>query len=91
MTQQVFNHFAFATSISLERLAERVAAAFAEHAAESTGPRHVCISTREIVSRGLCAVERHADGGAPRQWGYARHLLRFQPMIETVSLQDALP
>ncbi|MBT2304028.1 DUF932 domain-containing protein [Variovorax paradoxus] len=95
MTQQLFNHFAFAASMSLERLAERVPAAFAEHAAESTGPRYVFISTREIVSALMDAgfAPTHATQTAARHANaaYARHLLRFQPVVETVSLRDALP
>jgi hypothetical protein len=50
MTTSQFASFAFQQPLSLDRLAQRVPAAFTDHAAATTGPRYVFISTRDLVA-----------------------------------------
>jgi hypothetical protein len=86
--------FAARTSLSLQELAHCAPAVFADRAAECTGPKYVFTSTRDIVTALIdagfeptLAVQTKArDGNA----GYARHMLRFQPVVQTLSLDDVL-
>ena len=90
------SQFAFAarTSLSLQELAQRAPAAFAEQAAQCTGAKYVFISTREIVAALMdagfeptLAEQTQARNGNA---AYARHMLRFQPVVHALSLQDVL-
>lgn len=94
MTMSQFAH-AFQEPLSLDRLAEKVPAAFAEHAAAHTGPKYVFISTRELVSAlldaGFVATQASQTAARGGNVAFARHMLRFQPQVQTVSLRDALP
>ena len=86
--------FAARTSLSLQELAHCAPAVFADRAADCTGPKYVFISTRDIVTAlidagfepTLAVQTRARDGNA----GYARHMLRFQPVVQTLSLDDVL-
>lgn len=94
MTSSSSIAFAARTSLSLDQIARSAPAVFAERAADSTGPRYVFISTRDIVTaladagfEPTHAVQTKArDGNA----GHARHMLRFQPVVQSLSLDDVL-
>ena len=94
MTDHAYSSFAFQQPIPLERLARQVPAAFAEHAAETTGPRYLFISTKELVralrDAGFALTQAGRSAARGAHAAYARHLLRFQPLVETVTLRDAL-
>lgn len=90
------SHIAFAarTSLSLQDLALSAPAVFADRAAECTGPKYVFISTRDIVCalvdagfEPTLAVQTRSRTGPA---GYARHMLRFQPVVQSLSLDDVL-
>lgn len=95
-SQDASSPYAFAArkSLSLRELAHRAPAVFAEQAAESTGPKYVFISTRDIVTAlmdagfepTLAMQTRSRCGDA----AHARHLLRFQPVVQSLSLDDVL-
>ena len=95
MTSSSDYAFAARSALSLQDLANRAPAAFAERAAEFTGPRYVFISTREIVSALMDAgfAPTHAVQSQARgaNAGYARHMLRFEPQVHTLTLDDVLP
>lgn len=90
------SHIAFAArkSLTLDELERSTPAVFADRAAECTGPKYVFISTRDIVSAlmdagfapTLAVQTRSRNGHA----GYARHMLRFQPVVQSLSLDDVL-
>ncbi|MDR6860958.1 DUF932 domain-containing protein [Variovorax guangxiensis] len=91
-----FSPYAFAArkSLSLQELARRAPAVFAEQAAACTGPKYVFISTRDIVTALMeagfeptLAVQTNSRGGHA---GHARHMLRFQPVVQALSLDDVL-
>jgi len=65
MTQQLFNHFAFATSMSLERLAERVPAAFAEAALalRYVGRNDKPLQPAQLLQRGAWPMWGTMPGG----------------------------
>lgn len=87
--------FAAREALSLQQLAHAAPAAFADHAAESTGPNYVFISTRDIVSALMDAgfAPTHAMQTRSRdgQAAYARHMLRFQPIVHALALDDVVP
>ncbi len=86
--------FAARKSLSLDELARNAPAVFADRAAETTGARYVFISTRDIVTAMMDAgfEPTHAVQTRSRhgQVGYARHMLRFQPVVQSLSLDDVL-
>ncbi|SDZ70595.1 protein of unknown function [Variovorax sp. YR266] len=92
--------FAARTSLSPQELARSAPAAFAQQAAACTGPKYVFISTREIVAalgeagfEPTLAVQTRSRGtGADRadREGHALHMLRFQPVVQALSLDDVL-
>ncbi len=88
--------FAFVPAIAAAELQHLVPAAFSEHAAERTGRNYVFISTRELVDAlldaGFAAI-RARQGNARKgcDSAYARHMLCFQPLRHSVSLDDAIP
>ncbi|MBS0341377.1 MAG: DUF932 domain-containing protein [Proteobacteria bacterium] len=82
------------TSLSLQEVRQRAPAVFAERAAETTGPRYVFISTKDIVTALMdagfaptYAVQARARVGTGE---HGRHLLRFQPVRETLSFDDVI-
>lgn len=85
------------SSLSLQEVQHRAPAVFAEQAAETTGPRYVFISTRDIVTAlmdagfeptyAAQASVRTVNAGSA---AYARHMLRFQPVVQTLSFDDVL-
>jgi len=86
--------FAARSSLSLQEVQARAPAAFAEQAAQTTGPKYVFISTRDIVSALMDAgfepteaVQTRSRVGAA---AYARHMLRFQPVVKTLTWDDVL-
>jgi hypothetical protein len=94
MTSSSSFTFAARTSLSLQDLAHSAPAVFADRAAGCTGPRYVFISTREIVTALIdagfeptLAVQTRSRAGNA---GYARHMLRFQPVVQCLSLDDVL-
>lgn len=86
--------FAARKSLTLEQLERSAPAVFADRAAESTGPKYVFISTRDIVTALMDAgfEPTLADQTRSRSGhsGYARHMLRFQPVVQSLSLDDVL-
>lgn len=94
MTMSQLAH-AFQQPLSLDRLAEKAPAAFAEHAAAHTGPRYVFISTRTLVQAlldaGFVAMQASQTAARGGNAAYARHMLRFQPAVQAVSLEEVLP
>ncbi len=82
--------FAARKSLSLDELERSAPVAFASRAAETTGARYVFISTRDIVSAMLDAgfALTHAVQTKSRDGhvGHARHMLRFQPVLQSLSL-----
>ena len=87
--------FAARESLSLQDLAQAAPAAFADHAAKSTGAKYVFISTRNIVSALMDAgfapthaMQTKARGTDP---SHGRPMLRFQPIVHALSLDDAVP
>ena len=91
-----FSPYAFAArpSLSLQDLARIAPAAFAEEAAECIGPKYVFISTRDIVTalmeagyQPTLAVQGRSRSG---RVAHARHMLRFQPVVQSLSLDDVL-
>lgn len=89
--------FAARKSLSPQELAASAPAVFAEEAAARTGPKYVFISTREIVraleeagfAPTLAVQTRSRRGDADRE-GHALHMLRFQPGVQSLSLDDVL-
>ena len=86
--------FAARTSLSLQELERRASAVFANRAADCTGPKYVFISTHDIVSALIdagfeptLAVQTRARAGNS---DYARHMMRFQPVVQCLSLDDVL-
>jgi hypothetical protein len=86
---------AFAHAISFEQLAQQVPAAFSEHAADTTGPSYVFISTKTLIDAlhdaGFVATQARQAVSRCTHRAYARHLLRFQPRRQAVTLVDAIP
>ena len=87
---------AFAHPIPVDALAAQVPAAFSEHAAHSTSPNYVFISTKELVSAlldaGFIATQaRQAGVRLGANGAFARHMLTFQPQRESVTLVEAIP
>lgn len=91
------NHYghAFAPALSSEQLAQQVPAAFSESAAETTGPSYVFISTKTLIDAlheaGFVATQARQAVSRCAHRAYARHLLRFQPRRQAVTLADAIP
>jgi hypothetical protein len=86
--------FAARQSLSLQELARVAPAVFAEEAAGCTGPKYVFISTRDIVTalmeagyQPTLAVQGRSRSG---HVAHARHMLRFQPVVQSLSLDDVL-
>lgn len=82
------------SSLSLQDVARLAPAAFADQAADTTGPRYVFISARDILSALMdagfaptAAVQTRSRAG---QGAHARHMLRFQPVVDLLSLDDVL-
>jgi hypothetical protein len=85
------------SSLSLQEVQQRAPAVFAEQAAATTGPKYVFISTKDIVTAlmdagfeptfAAQASVRTANAGNA---AYARHMLRFQPVVQTLSFDDVL-
>lgn len=87
---------AFAKPILLDQLAAQVPAAFSDGPAAHTGANYVFISTKELVAAlldaGFIATQaRQASVRGNVGAAYARHMLRFQPQRQTVTLLDAIP
>lgn len=87
---------AFSRPIDLEQLAAQVPAAFSDGPAEHTSSNYVFISTKELVSAlldaGFIATQaRQAGVRGDIGAAYARHMLRFQPQRQSVTLLDAIP
>lgn len=87
--------FAARSSLSLQELQRMAPAAFAERAAAHTGARYVFINTRDIVRALMDAgfeptaatqTQSRQSAGAT----HARHMLRFQPVVQTLTLDDVL-
>ena len=85
------------SSLSLQDVQHRAPAVFAEQAAQTTGPRYVFISTRDIVTALMDAGFAPTDALQARvraanaaTAAYARHMLRFQPVVQTLSFDDVL-
>lgn len=91
-----FTHTTFAarSSLSLQDVQRMAPATFSEQAAEFTGSRYVFISTRDIVTAlmdaGFEPTEAVQTRARPDNAPYARHMLRFQPVVKTLSLDDVL-
>jgi hypothetical protein len=82
------------SSLSLPDVARLAPAAFADAPADTTGPHYVFISTRDILSALMDAgfaptgaVQTRSRAG---QGVHARHMLRFQPVVDVLSLDDVL-
>lgn len=89
--------FAARKSLSAQELARSAPAVFAEQAAACTGAKYVFISTREIVAalgeagfEPTLAVQTRSRGGHADREGHALHMLRFQPVVASLSLDDVL-
>ncbi|BEP46179.1 DUF932 domain-containing protein [Variovorax sp. V15] len=91
--------FAFAAKASLspQELARSAPAVFAEQAAACTGRRYVFISTRDVVAAlaqagfvPTWAVQTRSRRGGEDRAGHALHMLRFQPVVQSLSLEDVL-
>ncbi len=93
----VHDHYghAFVQAIPNEQLVQQVPAAFSEHAADTTGPAYVFISTKQLIDAlheaGFVATQARQADSRCAQRAYARHMLRFQPRRQTVTLVDAIP
>jgi len=87
---------AFAQPILLDQLATQVPAAFSDGPAGHTSSNYVFISTKELVAAlldaGFIATQARQAGVRDNVGAaYARHMLRFQPQRQTVTLLDAIP
>jgi len=89
--------FAAQRSLSPQELARSAPAAFAEGAATCTGAKYVFISTRDIVDAlgeagfvPTLAVQTRSRGRDADRAGHALHMLRFQPVVQSLSLDDVL-
>lgn len=87
--------FAARASLSVQQLAHSAPAVFAQQAAACTGPRYVFISTRDIVDAlgeagfvPTLAVQTRSR--STERAGHALHMLRFQPVVQSLSLEDVL-
>ena len=88
-----FSHAA-RSSLTLEQVQQRAPAVFAEDAAVGTGTRYVFISTRDIVTglmdAGFEPTEATQTRSRQGSAVHARHMLRFQPVVKTLSWDDVL-
>ena len=82
------------SSLTLEQVQQRAPAVFAEEAADTTGARYVFISTRDIVTALMDAGFEPTEATQTRSRlgnvTHARHLLRFQPVVKTLTWDDVL-
>ncbi|MEJ8816130.1 DUF932 domain-containing protein [Variovorax ureilyticus] len=82
------------SSLTLEQVQHRAPAVFAEEAAGTTGARYVFISTRDIVTALMDAGFEPTDATQTRSRlgneAHARHMLRFQPVVKTLTWDDVL-
>jgi Domain of unknown function (DUF932) len=85
---------AMQAALSTEVLRERVPAAFAPAAHESTSRAYAFISTERVLnalaSAGFLPVEARQAARA-RSPLHARHLIRLRRRFETIALRDAIP
>jgi hypothetical protein len=87
------HRFAARRSLSPQELARSAPAVFADHAAVGTSPKYVFISTRQIVEAlGQAGFEptQAAQTRSRGREGHALHMLRFQPVVQSLSLDDVL-
>lgn len=82
------------SSLSLAQLQHRAPAVFAEEAAGTTGLKYVFISTRDIVTALMDAGFEPTEATQTRSRlghaNHARHMLRFQPVVKTLTWDDVL-
>jgi hypothetical protein len=86
---------AFAGSLSLDALRERVPAVFASSAHESRSPKYMFIPTERVLSglmsAGFVPVDARQTQSRRGSPVHARHVLRLRRRFETVQLRDTIP
>jgi hypothetical protein len=86
---------AFAGSLSLDALRERVPAVFAPSAHESRSPKYMFIPTERVLSglmsAGFVPVDARQTQSRRGSPVHARHVLRLRRRFETVQLRDTIP
>jgi hypothetical protein len=86
---------AFETAYSEPSLRQSVPAAYAAGAAPSTGDKYVFIDTAQLIAalrdHGFHPTQASQSGTRKGDPAYAKHMLRFRHIRESVTLVDAVP
>jgi len=82
-------------ALSIQQLSRTVPAAFAERAFAHTSPSYVFISTSQLLEAlmesGFAPVRAQQASARGERRGYARHMIRFRHIHESVTVVDAVP
>ncbi|HVZ32957.1 MAG TPA: DUF932 domain-containing protein, partial [Polyangiaceae bacterium] len=81
--------------LSRDALMRRAPAVFASHQFERTSESYVFISTAELVDAlreaGFVAVDARQRRSRGDRFGFARHMIRFQPAEQSLRIVDCTP
>lgn len=92
---ELHSDFAFNGGLSLVDLHHSVPAAFADRAFSATRPSYIFISTAQLVSAlleaGFEATHARQVNARGERAGFAKHMIRFRHIRESVTLVDAVP
>lgn len=92
---ELHSDFAFNGGLSLVDLHRSVPAAFADRAFSATRPSYIFISTAQLVSAlleaGFEATHARQVNARGERARFAKHMIRFRHIRESVTLVDAVP